>query len=192
MKKILLSALMASALVSVQAATYQYNFTFGPEAVGATGSGTGSAFYDDVTHSFQMTANFSGLSGNVTQTHFHGATATPGTGNASIMVGNTSLPGFPLGGPSGSYSQTIDLSQGSVYNVNYFGTVHSNNVVTARAAFIDGLNQGRVYWNIHSTTFGGGEIRAWATLVPEPSAVALAIIGFAGLALRRLKGKSQS
>ena len=192
MKKILLSTLLASALVSTQAATFQFNFNFAPEAVGATGSGTGSAFYDDVTHSFQMAANFSGLSGNVSQTHFHGATATPGTGNASIMVGNTSLPGFPLGGTSGSYSQTIDLSQGSVYNVNYFGTVHSNNVVTARAAFIDGLNQGRVYWNIHSSTFPGGEIRGWATLVPEPSSLALFGLGAVALAARRWSNRRQA
>ncbi|HEX5220835.1 MAG TPA: hypothetical protein VFZ59_14800, partial [Verrucomicrobiae bacterium] len=116
MKRILLSALLVSSLVSAQAATYQYDFIFAPEAVGATGSGTGSAIYNDVTHSFQMTANFTGLSGNVTQTHFHGATSTPGVGTAGIMVGNTSLPGFPLGGTSGNYSQTISLSDSSVYN----------------------------------------------------------------------------
>ena len=192
MKRILLSALLVSTLVSGQAATFQYNFTFGPEAVGATGSGTGSAIYNDVTHSFQMTANFSGLSGTVSQTHFHGATATPGVGNASIMVGNTSLPGFPLGATSGNYSQTIDLSLGSVYNTTYLNTTHGGNVATAEAAFITAMNQGRVYWNIHSSTFPGGEIRAWATLVPEPSSLALFGLGAVAVAARRWRNRPQA
>ncbi len=191
MKRILLSALLASALVSVPAATYQYNFSFVPEGAG-TGSGTGSAIYNDVTHSFQMTANFSGLSGNVTQTHFHGATATPGVGNASIMVGNTSLPGFPLGGTSGNYSQTLDLSQGSVYNTTYLNTTSGGNVATAEAGFFNALNQGRSYWNIHSSTFPGGEIRAYATLVPEPSSLALFGLGAVAFVARRWSNRRQS
>lgn len=191
MKKILLSTLLVTTLVSVQAATFTYNVTFGPEAVGATGSGTGSAIYNDVTHSFQMTANFSGLSGNVTQTHFHGPTATPGVGTTSIMVGNTSLPGFPLGGTSGSYSQTIDLSQSSVYNTTYFNTTSGGNVTTAEAGFFNGLNQGRVYWNIHSSTFPGGEIRGFMTLVPEPSSLALFGLGAVAVAARRWRNRSQ-
>jgi hypothetical protein len=184
MKKILLSALLAFSWASGQAATYQYNFSFVPEGAG-TGSGTGSAIYNDVTHSFQMSANFSGLSGTVSQTHFHGATTTPGVGNAGIMVGNTSLPGFPLGGTSGNYSQTIDLSQSSVYSVAFFTSVPiGSSVANAEAAFITALNQGRSYWNIHSSTFPGGEIRAWATLVPEPSSLALVGIGVAFIARR--------
>ena len=32
---------------------------------------------------------------------------------------------------------------------------------------------GKTYWNIHSTTFTGGEIRGFLTAVPEPTALAL-------------------
>lgn len=184
MKRILLSALLVSTLVSAQAAVHQYNVTFGPEAVGATGSGTGTVAYDDVARSLQLSANFSGLSGNVTATHFHGPTTTPGTGNAGVAVGNPSLTGFPLGGTSGTYNQTLDLSQTSVYN----GTFLSNNGGTAagaESAFFNAMNQGRVYWNIHSSTFGGGEIRGYVTLVPEPSSLALVGLGVVGLAARR-------
>src|SRR5690349_7755404 len=110
MKRIVLAALLVFALVAGQAATYQYDVIFAPEAVGATGSGTGSVVYNDVTHSLQMIANFSGLSGTVTVTHFHGPTGTPGTGTAGIAVGNPSLPSFPTGATSGSYNQTLDLT----------------------------------------------------------------------------------
>ncbi len=190
MKKILLSAWLATALVSVQAATFSYNVTFAPEAVGATGLGTGSVVYNDVTHSLQMIANFSGLSGNVTVTHFHGPTATPGVGTSGVAVGNPSLPLFPTGANNGSYNQTLDLTQTSAYN----GTFLSNNGGTAagaETAFFNAMNQGRVYWNIHTSTFGGGEIRGFLSVVPEPSAVALAILGFAGLALRRIRGQAR-
>ena len=190
MKRIVLSTLLVSALVSVQAATHQYNVTFGPEAVGATGSGTGMVVYNDVAHSLQMVANFSGLSGNVTVTHFHGPTATPGTGTAGIAVGNPSLPSFPTGATSGSYNQTLDLTQTGSYN----GTFLSNNGGTAagaEAAFFNAMNQGRIYWNIHSSTFGGGEIRGFLTLVPEPSSLALFGLGAVLIAARRKKNHSR-
>jgi hypothetical protein len=35
------------------------------------------------------------------------------------------------------------------------------------------LASGNAYFNIHSTTFGGGEIRAFVTAVPEPQTYAL-------------------
>jgi hypothetical protein len=40
---------------------------------------------------------------------------------------------------------------------------------------------GEAYLNIHTTTFGGGEIRGFLTAVPEPSTWAMMILGFAGV-----------
>ena len=184
MKKLLFTFLAAGSLVTAQADIFQYSFTFAPEAVGATGTGTGSATYDDVSHLLQLQATFSGLSGNVTQTHIHGPTASPGTGTSGIAVGNTSLPNFPLGGTSGSYSETLDLTQTSVYNAGFLAGAGGGTAAGAESAFITAMNEGRAYWNIHTSTFGGGEIRSFATLVPEPSSFALAGLGVAGIALQ--------
>lgn len=172
--------------MSAQAALYQYNLTFAPEAPGATGSGTGMVFYDDETHSMQMFADFSGLSGNVTVTHIHAPTAVPGEGTVGVALGNPSLPGFPLGATSGNFSNTVDLTVAGNWNAGFMGN-NGGNPAGAEAALFDAMNQGRAYWNIHTSTFGGGEIRGFLTLVPEPSGAALAVLGISGLVLRRWK-----
>ena len=57
----------------------------------------------------------------------------------------------------------------------------------AETKLIDGLQAGQAYMNIHTTTFGGGEIRSLVTVVPEPASVAMMLLGLAGIgsALRR-------
>jgi CHRD domain/PEP-CTERM motif len=184
MKRILFAMLMASSLVSTQAAVTQYSITFAPEAVGATGTGNGTATYDSVAHTLQLMAVYSGLSGNVSQTHIHGPTANPGLGTSGIMVGNTTLPNFTLGATSGNYSQTLDLTQSGIYNAGFLAGAGGGTAAGAETAFVNAANQGRAYWNIHTSAFPGGEIRGFLTVVPEPSSVALTGLAIAGLALR--------
>jgi hypothetical protein len=188
MKRIVLSALLVSALVSAQAATYTYNVNFAPEVGGSSGSGTGTVVYNDVSHSLQMTANFSGLTGTVTQSHFHGPTATPGVGTTGIAVGSPNLPGFPIGATSGSYNQTLDLTQTSSYSSGFL-TSSGGTAAGAELAFFNAMNEGKIYWNIHSSFAGGGEIRGFLSLVPEPSSLALFGLGAVIVAARRLKNR---
>ena len=191
MKRILLSAFLASALMSAQATVYQYGVTFAPEVGGSVGTGTGTVSYNDVSHSLQMIANFSGLTGNVTQSHFHGPTATPGTGTFGIAVGSPNLPSFPLGATSGSYNQTLDLTQTSSYSAAFLSS-SGGTAAGAELAFFNAMNQGRIYWNIHSSFAAGGEIRGFVTVIPEPSSLALFGLGAIAFAARCLSNRRQA
>jgi hypothetical protein len=68
----------------------------------------------------------------------------------------------------------------SSYNAAYV-TANGGTTATAFAALTTGIAAGRSYFNIHSSTFGGGEIRGFLTAVPEPGSYALMLAGLAGL-----------
>lgn len=79
--------------------------------------------------------------------------------------------GFPLGVTSGSYSVLLDFAQASSWNAPYV-TANGGTFSSAELALTTAIDTGRAYLNIHTSVFGGGEIRGfWA--VPEPSAMAL-------------------
>jgi hypothetical protein len=52
------------------------------------------------------------------------------------------------------------------------------------------LNGGLWYFNIHTSTFGGGEIRGQILPVPEPSTLVLVALGLSGLAVWRERRRS--
>ena len=135
------------------------------------GTGYGTALYDDLAHTLKLDATFTGLTGTVTQSHIHTPTATPFVSTVGVVVIPGTLPGFPPGVTSGIYSQTLDLTQASSYAPTYV-SLHGG-VGGAEIALISQFNQGRAYWNIHSSTFGGGEIRGFFVSVPEPATCAL-------------------
>jgi hypothetical protein len=188
------------------AAQFIYQFVMdGPSespANASQGTGLGFAVYDDVTFDLAMSATFSGLLGNVSVTHFHGATGVSGLSplpaptpaqrqaaaaaalTANIMVGNPSLPGFPTGATNGVYAATLNLNNSSVYNAGFLAG-QGGSATNARNAFIAAMNAGTVYWNIHSSSFPGGEIRGFSDLIPEPATGGLAAFGLAALATRR-------
>jgi hypothetical protein len=152
------------------------------EPTASLGTGYGTALYDDVTHFITLNARFSGLSGNTTASHIHAPTASPFTGTVGVATQQPSFPGFPLGVTNGTFTNSYDLSQSSSFNPSYNGGVNQE------AAFVAALLANKAYWNIHSSTFGGGEIRGFMRLIPEPASgglIALGIVGLAGIARRR-------
>jgi hypothetical protein len=186
MKRILLTVLLASSVASASAALRQYDVIFAPEAVGATGTGTGSAIWDDVAHTLALQASFSGLSlasSGTTVSHIHLPTALPLTGTASVVLTPTTLAGFPVGVRAGEYSILLDLASTATYPAA-FVTNNGGNAAGAEAAVISAFDGGRAYWNIHTGAFGGGEIRGFLTAVPEPSTIVFAGLGLGALAVR--------
>lgn len=181
----LLAATLALGSAAASAHSILFAGTFAPEAVGATGSGTLSMEYDEHGHTLLINATWAGLSGNTSNAHIHCCTTNPNAGTAGVALAQGGiLPSFPLGATSGSYVRIIDLTQANQYSAT-FVTASGGTAAAAEARLISNLLSGNAYFNIHSTTFPGGEIRTFVTAVPEPETYALMLAGLGLLVLRR-------
>jgi hypothetical protein len=147
-----------------QAATYSlYASLDGSQASTASpGTGTGMMTYDDVANLLNWDITFSGLLAGTTASHFHGP-AVPGVA-AGVQV---TIPlGTSLGATSGTLIGMATLTE------------------TQEVQLLSDL----WYINIHTSTFGGGEIRGQVQVVPLPAAAWLfggGLLGLVALARRR-------
>jgi hypothetical protein len=107
------------------------------------------------------------------------------TGTAGVATTTPYFAGFPIGVSSGTYDVTLDLTQSSSYNGS-FVTGNGGTTATAESALLSAIASGKAYLNIHSTTFGSGEIRGF--LVPEPASLGL-LAPVAVMALRRRRAR---
>jgi hypothetical protein len=181
----LLATVLALSATAVSAHSTTFTGTFAAEAQGATGSGTLMLEYDDDGHTLLINATWAGLSGTASNAHIHCCTAAPNTGTAGVALAQGGiLPDFPLGASSGSYMKLIDLTQSNQYSASFL-TASGGTAALAEARLISNLASGNAYFNIHTTTFGAGEIRSFVTAVPEPETYALMLAGLGLLALRR-------
>ena len=142
-----------------------FTTTLGPEASGATGSGTALITIDEVLNTMRVEVGFNGLSGTTTVAHIHGPTASPGTGTAGVMTRTPSFLGFPTGVQSGSYDSLFDLLDSSTYGAAFL--TNQGSVGAARSTLLASLNSGSSYLNVHTSTYRGGEIRGFLQ-VPSP------------------------
>jgi hypothetical protein len=150
------------------------------------GTGFAQVTFDNTANTMEVNVTFSGLTGTTTASHIHAATASPFTGTAPVATTTPTFTAFPLGVSSGSYDHIFDMTQATSYNSSFIG---GGTVAAAEAALLNDMLAGETYLNIHTTTFGGGEIRGFLTQVPEPSLSALFALGLIGPVAMRWRRK---
>lgn len=181
----MLCATAAQAVVLTYSATL--NGANESPANASAGTGSGTVTIDTVTNQMTVFVTFTGLTGNVTASHIHAATAVAFTGTTGVATSTPTFPGFPSGVTAGTYNQTFDLLTATPYNPAYV-TANGGTPANAEAALLAALAAGKSYLNIHTTTFSGGEIRGFLVAsVPEPASWAMMLLGFGaiGIAVRR-------
>jgi hypothetical protein len=139
-----------------------------------TGNGVGTVTIDFDLVTMRVQATFSDLIGNVTASHIH--CCTPPGANVGVATQLPSFTGFPTGVKSGSYDQTFDMALAGSYSATFI-TNNGGTVGSAFNALVVGLDGGKAYLNIHTTSFAGGEIRGLLAPVPEPETYALMLAG---------------
>lgn len=161
-------ATMIAVASSAHAAVVSYQVTLdGPSespANASLGIGIAQVDVDATAHTMRVQIfAFSGLSGTTTACHIHAPTTTALTGTAGVATTTPYFAGFPIGVTSGSYSNLLDMTLASSYNPSYV-TANGGTTATAEVALFAAIAAGKAYLNIHSSVYGGGEIRGF--LIP--------------------------
>lgn len=133
--------------------------------------------FDLAANIMRVQASFQDLVAPTTVAHIHGPTDSPFSGTAGVMTQVPTFGGFPAGVTSGSYDMTFDLSLASTYNPAFLNGLGGGTPEGAALMLASALAEGKAYLNIHSSVFPAGEIRGFYTVVPEPSSLALAVLG---------------
>jgi len=203
MKRLAVASALIAAVLSVAsaaAATIPFSAILSPAnevpPTASTGSGTAILDLDLVAHTLRVRIAFAdlvpttpaGAPSGTTAAHIHCCLPSAfATGvNAGVATTTPTFAGFPLGVLAGTYDNTLDLLSASSYNPA-FVTLAGGTVATAETTLINGLLGGLTYLNVHTTAFGGGEIRGFVVQVPEPETYALLLAGLAviGIAMRK-------
>lgn len=179
----LASSLAFASTAQASITIYNANLSGSNESPPNASPGTGLAVVtiDDGANTMRVQVTFSGLTGTTTASHIHAPTPSPFSGTAGVATTTPTFAGFPLGVTSGTYDSTLDLLLSSSYNPAYI-TANGGTPASAETALLSAVSSGRAYLNIHTSTFGGGEIRGFlVAVVPEPASWAMMLLGFGAI-----------
>ena len=168
---VLAAALGGFSVANAAVTTYTCLLDGPSEAPPNASPGTGYSIVDvdPVAHTMRVRIVFSGLIGNTTASHIHGPTAVAFTGTAGVATTTPSFTGFPTGVTAANYDHTYDMTLASSYNPT-FVTNNGGTPASAETALFNAIAAGKAYVNVHSSSFGGGEIRGFLILGgPTPS-----------------------
>ena len=156
------SLLLAAVPASAAILHYHCNLSGPAEAPPNASPGIGGAevTIDNVAHTMRVQATFLGLLGTTTACHIHTPTAAAGTGTAGVATMTPAFTGFPLGVTAGSMDNTFDLTLTASYN-GPFVTANGGTAAGAEAALLAGIAAGKAYFNVHTQSVPGGEIRGF-------------------------------
>lgn len=155
--------LITTTLCFGQIKTYNFTLNGNNESPpnGSTATETATITINVPANTMRVQATFSGLSGNTTACHLHAATATANSGTSGVATQTPYFSGFPIGVTSGTYDNTFDMTLAASYNPSYV-TASGGTTALAFAALTDALDASKSYFNIHSNTFPGGEMRGFS------------------------------
>jgi len=166
----ILALLLAASLAGFSAAnaaivTYTCLLDGPSESPVNASPGTGFAIVDvdAAANTMRVRVNFTGLLGTTTASHIHCPTAVALTGTAGVATTTPYFAGFPIGVTSGAYDNTLDMTLASSYNGSFI-TANGGTTASAEAAMFAAIAAGKAYVNVHSSVFGGGEIRGFLIL----------------------------
>ena len=186
------ATVMLAASAGSAMADWTWVSTFGPQATGATGTGNATVYFNETAKTIRVQFSYAGLTGNPTNGHIHAASsAVPYTfanPNPTVALGfgvGSGAPGYSSSppGPSGSYDRTFNVSAAPAPPTwsNGFRNNHAGLTIDQlNAKFVEYMNTGKAYINLHTSANGNGEIGGFFTVVtPEPGHWALLASGFA-------------
>ena len=182
------SAALAMAALPAAALTVYVGTLDQNEPVPTGSPGTGTVRVEIDGNNMRLQTSFSGLLGTTTVAHIHCCTALPDAGAAGVATTVPTFPGFPAGVTAGAYDMTFDMSLAGSWNGSFI-TNNGGTPLSAFATLVGAFETGNAYFNIHTSQFGGGEIRAFLHPIPEPETYALMLLGLGvvGWAAKRRK-----